>query len=661
MTIRGRLLIYSITVILVTTIASSIGAAMLNFYQTRRQNDERIRHALESFQKDFKENLYQVESQFGLFTKDAERTNRFIIARQFDPWNEEIPLSLAKLTQDLAGEQSAFYWMKNGKFQLAYYYLQKLGGPVIVDWDDSNIHTLLTVAPNTGFASQTEITKQEVFPLKYSPVHFTHGTYIDQQRLMLMSHLKYINVNFDDVTLGVQQGEQIGIFVLEKPLISQLKEMDRRMGVNFAVYDGQGHMGDGEISMQDLKLQRVEDNASQALQIIFDQQGNSYDALIAPLMHQHTIVGYVSASIAQQKTFQKIWESILLLSTISLVVLIGTIIPSLILVRRFSAPIVQLTELCEQINLDNLKEIKVEFDETDQHELKVLSKAFYSMIQKLQHSHEQLLEKERLENELKTAHTVQEFLIPKSDPQLEGIEIASFYQAASETGGDWYDYRYHSELQTLEVLIGDVTGHGMPAALITAMVDSFYESIYEQYVYAQKFTQEEFHLLHPTYFMDMANKMLCKTTGGQYHMTLYHSVLDLKMKRMVYSNASHTPCLIWRPSCFQLVRQGKPVQRDLLQLNMKGVALGHDYHSEYKIDMIDLQKGDVIVWYTDGLIENRNEENEEFGLRRFKRLMKKSERLSAEQIKDRIIETAYQFYGKKPPEDDVTLIVGKVK
>jgi len=193
------------------------------------------------------------------------------------------------------------------------------------------------------------------------------------------------------------------------------------------------------------------------------------------------------------------------------------------------------------------------------------------------------------------------------------------------------------------------------------MVDSFYESVYEHYRHAMLINQEEHHMLHPNYFMDLANKVLFKTVGGRYHMTLFHSVIDLKRKRMVFSSASHNPCYIWRPSQFNLERHGKTIQRDILQLNLGGVALGHRGDSEYQIDVVDLQKDDVIVWYTDGLIENFNEQQEEFGTRRFKRLIQDSKDLSAEQIKDRIVKNVYEFYGNEPAEDDVTLIVGKMK
>jgi len=279
----------------------------------------------------------------------------------------------------------------------------------------------------------------------------------------------------------------------------------------------------------------------------------------------------------------------------------------------------------------------------------------------LKEAMESLKTTERLKMELETARTVQEFLIPQEDPQLEEIEISSYYQSASETGGDWYDYRYAPDLQTLEVVVGDVTGHGVPAALVTAMVDSFYESVYEQYRHAQLFKQQEHHLLHPNYFMNLVNKVLYKTVGGRYHMTLFHSVIDLKQKRMIYSSASHNPCYIWRPSKFSVERNGKIKQRDILQLHLPGVALGHAQNSEYRIDFVELQKDDVILWYTDGLIENFNEKGEEYGSRRLQRLLKDSKDLSAEQIKDRIIRTTTEFCGNTPAEDDVTLIVGKVK
>ncbi|MGK5094822.1 7TM diverse intracellular signaling domain-containing protein [Deltaproteobacteria bacterium TL4] len=279
---------------------------------------------------------------------------------------------------------------------------------------------------------------------------------------------------------------------------------------------------------------------------------------------------------------------------------------------------------------------------------------------KIKEAVEVLKEGERQKMELKTAQTVQELLIPKSDPILATIEISSFYKSASEIGGDWYHYYYHPEIQTLDVVIGDVTGHGVPAALITAMVNSLYNAVASQELKSGEMGLDSTHLLHPSYFMELLNDVLCDTTRGLYHMTMFYSVIDLKHKRIIYSSAAHNPCYVWRPSGFEV--EGNPKKTNpFSKLFIPGHALGATPGQAYRLETMELKQDDVIVWYTDGITENYNEKEEYFGIRRLKHVFQKAQGLSAEEIKNRIIEKAYQHYGTTPQEDDITLIVAKIK
>ncbi|MBF0240138.1 MAG: SpoIIE family protein phosphatase [SAR324 cluster bacterium] len=268
---------------------------------------------------------------------------------------------------------------------------------------------------------------------------------------------------------------------------------------------------------------------------------------------------------------------------------------------------------------------------------------------------------ERLEMELQTASMVQELLIPKEDPHLECFDISSFYHSASETGGDWYDYRYHNDTHTLDVLIGDVTGHGAPAAIITALVNSFYHSLEKHRQELEKYGELDNKLLEPSYLLGLLNNLLHETASGQYNMTFFYSIMDLKQKTLTYSSAAHNPCLIWRPSQFTVTRQNREKQKPFMNLNIPGDHLGYSEGSVYQVQTFALQPDDVVIWYTDGLIENESPAEEMFGEKRLKKAIQECEGFTAEQIKNRIIEVAYAHYADHPRGDDITLIVGKVK
>jgi len=276
---------------------------------------------------------------------------------------------------------------------------------------------------------------------------------------------------------------------------------------------------------------------------------------------------------------------------------------------------------------------------------------------KLKDATEALKAAERAEMELLTAQTVQKLLIPKEDPQLEEIEIASFYQPASETGGDWYDYRHRPELNTLEVLIGDVTGHGVPAAIITGITDSVYSTIHQQSLLSEGMGRSDAHVLHPNYYMEVLNEVLYQTIKGEYTVTLYCSVIDLSKKEMLYASASHKHCYIWREEGFPTKKGSKTIRN----LSIRSRSVGQAPGTVYKFEKQTLQKDDVILWYTDGLTENKDAQGEMFRHRAVKEILERSAGLTAEAIKDRLVEAAYRHYGEHPRDDDVTLVVGRVR
>ncbi|MBF0236836.1 MAG: SpoIIE family protein phosphatase [SAR324 cluster bacterium] len=271
-----------------------------------------------------------------------------------------------------------------------------------------------------------------------------------------------------------------------------------------------------------------------------------------------------------------------------------------------------------------------------------------------------LRESERLGMELKTAQTVQELLIPKQDPSLEELEIASYYSPAAETGGDWYSYRHHPENRTLDILIGDVTGHGVAAALITAMADSVYASVSEQRKRLKELHQPDSYLWHPTYYVEMLNNVLFTATRGLYNMTFFYSVIDLERNIMVFSSAGHPPCLIWRPGKFKILRKGIAVFQPFLEISIRSMYLGYEAGKHFDIQTQELESNDVIIWYTDGLVENSNADREPFGKRRLKQILQNCAGLTAHQIRDRIVEGVKAHCGAFPQEDDITLIVAKI-
>ena len=260
----------------------------------------------------------------------------------------------------------------------------------------------------------------------------------------------------------------------------------------------------------------------------------------------------------------------------------------------------------------------------------------------------------RIKMELQTAKMVQELLIPKEDPKLDTIEVSSFYQSASETGGDWYGYYIFED--ELHVLIGDVSGHGVQAALLTAISYSVFKTLK---VYSMREDKDLFknYLL----LLEHLNEVIYLTVQDKFHMTFCYNVFNLKTKKLQYASGGHSPTLLYRKEGFDIPANGNTIKRYVRELFERDTFLGMIQGKTFESYEVPLQVGDVILWYTDGLIENLNSEDESFGRANIKKALKAYAYLSAEEIKEKLIKEAFAHYGSKKPEDDITLIVAKLK
>ncbi len=280
-------------------------------------------------------------------------------------------------------------------------------------------------------------------------------------------------------------------------------------------------------------------------------------------------------------------------------------------------------------------------------EIGILADSFNFMAGRIVDLLEQEKDKVRLEAEVKVAKLVQDSFFPASRLSLGGIELASFYTPAAECGGDWWGV-VRAGKKTL-LLIGDATGHGVPAALITATAASCTTTV------------EELGKLHPDLLesparvLGLLNKAVYGAAQGKILMTFFVCLIDPDAMTVTYSNASHNPPFLYK---FQ---EKEPDKKDLKPL-MDAVAyrLGHKPDTVYSEASAPLAESDVIVFFTDGFIECMNPEKEEYGNRKFIKSILKNVKGGSEEIRDTIIQSAMEFYGKQPLADDLTMVVAKI-
>lgn len=243
------------------------------------------------------------------------------------------------------------------------------------------------------------------------------------------------------------------------------------------------------------------------------------------------------------------------------------------------------------------------------------------------------VEKRRLEGELAIARQIQHSFFPMQIPHLAGFEIHGGNVPSSAVGGDYYDFIPIVE-NHFGIAIADVSGKGIPAALIMAAFRaSLKAEIRNNYAIRT--------------IMAKVNQLMYESIEAGNYVTAFYGVLDTHKRIFTFSNAGHNPPLV-------LKADGR---REYLTRG--GVALGIFSEAAYKEKPYPLHGGDVLVLYTDGVTEARNEKDEEFGLARLEQLAQEHRALSARRIYEAIEREVTQFQNHQR-QDDFTLIVLKV-
>jgi len=242
-------------------------------------------------------------------------------------------------------------------------------------------------------------------------------------------------------------------------------------------------------------------------------------------------------------------------------------------------------------------------------------------------------EKQRIEQELALATTIQKGLLPDSPPALEGYDIAAIARVCMEVGGDYYDF-IKLEGGDEALVMGDVSGHGIGSALIMSSARSSLRAMAGE---------------KPSRLMERLNRIMVDDNKGKGMMTLFYSVLDLAKREMTYVNAGHDYPFVVR-------RKG-----DVDFLASTGGLLGIFEDFKYREENVSLEKGDVLAIYTDGITESLNSEGEQFGTGRLVEAVKGLMNQKAELIIEGVLDQLKAFSGGLQAEDDITMMVIKVE
>lgn len=243
-----------------------------------------------------------------------------------------------------------------------------------------------------------------------------------------------------------------------------------------------------------------------------------------------------------------------------------------------------------------------------------------------------IVERERVKAEIDAANRIQAALLPVEAPRLSGASVASHYRAATEIGGDYFDFLPMPNGE-FGIAFGDVSGHGLTSGIVMAMAKS------------ALLVQVDVDPT-PRTVMNVLNNIVIRTAPRRILMTFFFGLLDPASQRLRFSSAGHLDPYVYRAQ-----------KRKLESLSSWGFPLGVRRRDPFREHTVDFAPGDRLILYSDGLIEAIDDDGEPFGFERFERVLLDAGHLSAEEIKKTLLGSVRRFTRNRPPEDDQTLVV----
>ncbi len=346
--------------------------------------------------------------------------------------------------------------------------------------------------------------------------------------------------------------------------------------------------------------------------------------------------------IPQEEAFQVTKYIVNKSLTYGIFILGIAMILSVLLARPLTAQLEKLFGTTQEIAKGNFS-VRTEISSHD--EVGALADSVNDMAGKIEVYIQEMREKARLENEVAVAQLVQSSFFPEKDIIEKNLEIKGHFEPATECGGDWWGVSSHGEWRVL--FIADATGHGVPAALLTATINCCKTSL--DYI---RELQPDF-LSRPDEILRFMNQAVCGA-GKEIQVTCFVASINVTTGKLVYANASHTP-----PLYFNSLKESlaKDDFRPLIEAN--GPRLGQGPGSRYESRELALNPHDTIFFYTDGLTEGENTEGTPWGQRRLVKALIQHGRESTENVLGGVL-SEFKAFSPERPKDDLTAVLLKV-
>lgn len=270
-----------------------------------------------------------------------------------------------------------------------------------------------------------------------------------------------------------------------------------------------------------------------------------------------------------------------------------------------------------------------------------LAESFNSMTASIEDLLQQKAEKERMEQELRIARSIQMSLLPQRALAMPGLSLAAHCEPAREVGGDYFDYLPIDD-RRLGLLIADVSGKGTSAALYMAELKGLMLSLSRQHTSPRKLLIE-------------ANQIIARHLDTRSFITITYAVVDLDARTFTYARAGHCP-LIYIPGPYAPARSPQILTPDGLVLGLQ-IDDGTLFERMLQEETLPLGIGDLFVLYTDGITEAMNAEGDCYGESRLAAFVREHADLPFEELRERILREVRAFAGGAAQQDDITMLL----
>lgn len=250
------------------------------------------------------------------------------------------------------------------------------------------------------------------------------------------------------------------------------------------------------------------------------------------------------------------------------------------------------------------------------------------------------LDNERYKEELKIAKRVQRSLLPKQTILNESFDLSAFSEAADEVGGDYYDL-YKINEKKIALIIGDVSGKGTSAAFNMSQMKGVFHSLVQLNLSAKE-------------FLVNANNALSSCLEKTSFITISYFLIDSENKSVEFARAGHCPTLYFDSEAQEV----KFFQNKGLGL---GILRNSNYYKYVEVNKVFFKTGDILMLYTDGITEAKNNLNEEYGYERLQNLLFENKNKESHEVQSAVISSLFEFCGEQPLNDDYTVVILKFK